>query len=172
MLLRLARAARVHRIDSQITSYQESLMPKPETMTHKVVENRLMICVHNAKAPKQSEWAAYVEDLRRLPLEQACQIVLTTGGAPSASQRKDITDLTTGRQHRVAVVTPSAMVRGVVTALNWFNPKVQAFPPERARAAFDYLAVNEMDTRMLFMELRLLCEALGDIPKEAIPVAM
>ena len=146
-------------------------MPKPETMTHKVVENRLMICVHNAKAPNQREWSEYVNALKKLQLDKACQIVFTTGGAPSASQRKDITDLTTGRHHKVAVVTPSTIVRGVVTALNWFNPDVTAFAPDGMRAAFEYLGVSGMDVRMILLELRVLCESLGDIPTAAIPIA-
>lgn len=146
-------------------------MTKLETMTHKVIGNRLMICVHNAKAPKESEWQAYVDDLRKLPLDQACQFVYTLGGAPSPSQRKEITDLTTGKKHRVAVVTPSAMVRGICTALSWFNSNVQAFAPERTGAAFEYLGVTANDIRMLSLELRVLCEALGDVPPQAIPVS-
>ena len=44
-----------------------------------------------------------------------------------------------GKSVPVAVVTPSKMTRGVVTALSWFNDKIKAFQPAEFPQALKHL---------------------------------
>jgi hypothetical protein len=65
---------------------------------------------------------------------------------PSARQRKMLTyefadAIGLAAQRRVAVLTDSAMVRGTVTAINWFaRQKLIALSPEEVERALDWLA--------------------------------
>jgi hypothetical protein len=83
-------------------------------------------------------------------------LVYSLGGSPSATQRTEMTRSLRSRLnvHRTAVVTSSPLVRGVVTAINWFvRPELRspAFAPNELDAAFDYLHLD-MATRTLFRQ--------------------
>ena len=69
------------------------------------------------------------------------QLVATKGGGPTSTQRKYLNDLLAGRHVPVAVMSSSTAVRGVVTALSWFNRKIKAFPPEGLADALTYLEI-------------------------------
>jgi len=65
---------------------------------------------------------------------------------PSASHRKMLTHeyaraVRLDLQRRVALISDSAIVRGAITAINWFTrTNLVAFPPREARHALDWLA--------------------------------
>ena len=54
-------------------------------------------------------------------------LVVTEGGAPDATQRAACRVLFERGALPIAVVTHVQLVRGVVTALGWFNPGIRAF---------------------------------------------
>ncbi|AKF03261.1 hypothetical protein DB32_000410 [Sandaracinus amylolyticus] len=109
------------------------------------------IAIHNATNPNKEEWDAYLAmsdatlraggDLSRFK-----QLVFTDGGGPNAAQRKAALDL--GRPFgswsdvKVAVVSSSMGVRGIVTAFNWLGASLRSFSPSQLDDAFAYLGVS------------------------------
>jgi hypothetical protein len=125
----------------------------------------LMIVAQNAKPPTDEEWDYYIDGLRGLEREKRLHllqsVVFTEGGAPSSAQRGRLNDFLNGRAIRGAVVSPSGLVRGVVTALNWFNPKLKAFKPEQVDEAFRYVGLKESDLPVVWSEFEKLRRKLG-----------
>lgn len=123
------------------------------TMAYDVVGD-LIITVHTESAPSDAEWKGYVEALREVVRTTADyarlrNIVFSDGGAPNSLQRKVVNDIIAGRDPiPVALVSGSALARGVVTALAWFNPKIKAFPPQEADEAYRHLGFSraQIDT--------------------------
>src|SRR5690349_7764752 len=70
-------------------------------------------------------------------------LLWTPTRGPSASQRRMLTEeyaqaVRLDAQGRVALVSSSSLVRGTITAINWFTRKsLVAFAPKDSRHAFD-----------------------------------
>jgi hypothetical protein len=113
-----------------------------KTFTYEMV-GRVVVWVGTAVAPAQAEWDAYLAAVRThvklfpLPLS----FVYTQGAGPTAMQRKQLT-ATIPTKTRVAVITRSAMERGIVTALSWFVPEFKSFAPGEEVASFDHLGLT------------------------------
>lgn len=110
------------------------------TMQFRAVED-VFVVVHKADPPTEQEWEEYVDYCIALP--QSCNktLVLTLGGGPNAKQRNALQKrFLVEHPMTVAVMTDSTMVRGIVTALNWFNPKAKAFPYANGTGVPDALA--------------------------------
>ena len=137
-------------------------------MVTKVV-GELQIVIHTAEAPDATEWKAYMRDFMSVPPERLRTIVFTDGGGPNAPQRKDVNDYLKGRTTTAAIVTPSTMTRGVVTALAWFNPKIRAFAPDRIDEAFKYLGFGSKEIQTLWAEVHAMRVMLGHDDLKAIP---
>jgi hypothetical protein len=88
--------------------------------------------------------------------------VVTAGGAPSAMQRRGLTDAFGGRPCQTAIITGDAVSRGVVTAISWFNPSIRGFAPSAMRAAEDYLALSAQMRVTVRLELQNLVVAVPD----------
>jgi hypothetical protein len=101
----------------------------------------LMIAVYNENPPTNTEHLEVLSVFRSLDLERTRCLTVTKGGAPTAAQRKDLTEALGGRQFRSAVVTNAHFVRGIVTALSWFNSEIRAFSKEQMQDALKYLDV-------------------------------
>ena len=123
----------------------------------------LFLVVHRAAPPSDSEWSAYLATWKGIDMARSRTLVFTDGGGPSTIQRKRANDLLRGQESTTAVVTSSALVRGIVVSLSWFNPKIRAFSPEEGVAAFRYLSVHEPDAIAgLWRKAEDLRERLGD----------
>jgi hypothetical protein len=68
-------------------------------------------------------------------------LVVTDGENPSAAQRESL-NARFPLKVRAAVVTSSAVARGVVTIFSWFNPLIRGFTPSDFNAALTYLNVD------------------------------
>lgn len=113
-----------------------------KTMTYQKVGN-FIVLLHGTVQPTDEEWNRYVAEY-----EYQSVLVVTEGGAPSATQRSvllkrmDVFKAKGLRPPRGAIVTASTFVRGVMTALSWFYRDVYAaFAPERLDDAMMYLGV-------------------------------
>lgn len=111
--------------------------------------NQFTVAVHTKNSPNDDEWdeyltahAPYIE--RGVAMRV---LVVTEGGAPTALQRMKMNDLVADWMRRnpdcirTAIITRSAFVRGVVTAIGWFRPIARAFGPDHLEQALAYLEV-------------------------------
>lgn len=121
----------------------------------------LMILVHTTRPPKDAEWDAYYAELVKQDPKTLRSIAFTDGGAPNGAQRKQVNDFLRGQASRGAVVTASTMVRGVVTALSWFNAQMKAFSPSELDAALVHLGVHPDEMERVHREIQALRKKLG-----------
>jgi hypothetical protein len=109
-------------------------------------EGRVIVVAHTAAAPSLEEWSGYAREvealLSRSNPDDVRTVVFTDGGGPDAEQRRKLTEVRGWNVVRVAVVTQSLAVRGIVTAFSWFNPRIKAFLPVAVGAAFRYLGLS------------------------------
>jgi hypothetical protein len=114
----------------------------PKNMVFAWVGN-VLIAVHGTDAPSEEEWRPYCASLKASrDLARVRTLAVTHSGAPTAAQRREMNDLLGGRPGLGAVLSTSAMVRGVVTAFSWFNPQIKAFSPAEQNEAFKHLKLT------------------------------
>jgi hypothetical protein len=130
----------------------------------------VLLCVHTAAAPTKEEWEAYIEYCLQLPRSVNKTAVFTAGGGPDAAQRKSLQDRYLDKQkahnkeYLVAVLTDSAFVRGIVKALNWFNPYADSFPYDKGSgvpAALKHLRIDGAAAGRIALELEKMRRELG-----------
>ena len=110
----------------------------PKTLAFRTVDNKgSVFVVVGPTTPAESEWNLLVEAHRRERHQRT--LVVTAGGGPTAAQRKAILDVSGGKGLPAAILTDSVMVRGIVTALSWFVPRVRAYPPDDLQGALAHL---------------------------------
>lgn len=104
----------------------------------------VLIC--SSKPPTDEDWDGYLRFLREhlTPTMQPRTLVWSEGGAPSANQRQRLNAITGpfSKTSKIAVMTTSPIVRGVVGALSWFNSHYRAFPPNDLELAIGFLDVT------------------------------
>jgi hypothetical protein len=101
----------------------------------------IVLAVHGEHAPSDVEWDAYMR-MSTAPGIRGL-LVLSEGGGPSARQRTSIARFPHLKPLPTAIVTSSAAVRGVVTAIWWLGKNIRAFRPEELDHAFQYLGIGE-----------------------------
>jgi hypothetical protein len=129
----------------------------------------LMILIHTSRPPSGAEWAEYIRALSAHDPTKLRTLVFTDGGAPNSPQRKEVNDVLGGRASRGAIVSASAIVRGAVMALSWFNPLIRAFPPTELEDALRYLSVPAEELPVVWDEVRRLRDVLGDPALKCVP---
>lgn len=86
-------------------------------------------------------------------------VVISLGGGPSAKQRKQLMDVSGGRAAKIpcAIMTESAVVRGITTAISWFVPEVRSFRLDELEEALAYLRITTpvAEVKKVIDELRL-----------------
>jgi hypothetical protein len=126
-------------------------------------EGESMIVLHTATPPSDDEWAAWISALRKLPRRRLKLLIFTDGGAPNTLQRGTFLDHLADAQPPIAFVSNVPAVRGVVTALSWFNRNVKLFSPAQLREAFAHLNLTEEQGRALFSTAQRATAELGTI---------
>jgi hypothetical protein len=136
-----------------------------KNIAYKIIGN-VNVAVHGESSPSDAEWKEYTEAVR-VELEKGLDpaamrtLVFSDGGGPSAAQRKRINDILNGRTTPVALVSSSGMMRGVVTALQWFNPEMRTFSPDEVVDALKFLKVPESQYELIWKETQKLVLTLG-----------
>ena len=108
------------------------------------------VAVHGTVAPHDEEWQEYLDDIINHVHRARGVVVNTTGGGPTAAQRRAATDHWNryGSTPRMSIMTPSPIVRGMVTALSWFlGTNIRAFPLDGFEEAGAHLGLSESDIR-------------------------
>jgi hypothetical protein len=115
-------------------------MADAPTMRFSYVD-RVFVGVHTAKNPRPAEWSAHCASIERLRNETRGCLVYTLGGGPSSKQREEMrVAFHEQPAPPTAIMTSSALVRGIITSLNWFlADKIAAFEPAELAAALQYL---------------------------------
>jgi hypothetical protein len=132
---------------------------------------QVVVMAHNSQPLSDEEWeTGYLASIRKMkedaPLFRSGNLVFAEGRGPTPKQRKISNAIYgdgTGYQLRVAVVTESLMVRGAVTALSWFNPRIDAFKPTDWRRAVNHLELKDKHTLVLAAALRELRSKIADV---------
>src|ERR1700759_3207208 len=97
-----------------------------KNVVFKTVGN-VLVAVHGENNITDEEALACQAALRTMDLDRLRILVCTDGGGASAMQRKGLIDAFSGRDVPTAIVTDVRMLRGVITALSWFNKNIRAF---------------------------------------------
>lgn len=115
--------------------------------------------------PTDQEWDSYIRFLRQniVPGVTPRSLVITDGGGPNSAQRTKLTELVSEHsgEVKIAVVTGSAVVRGIFTAMSWFATfNYRAFTPLQLDEALVFLDVSratafEMKAAIIAMRNRL-----------------
>lgn len=143
----------------------------------RLVEN-VVVVVHTSLPPSNDEWNNYIQAVVSAKrayggdLLRCCQLVLTDGGGPNSAQRaaaQKAAAQVNGEAMPVAVVSSSTLVRGIVTAFNWFNMNMKVFSPAEVRAAFEFLRIREQAADAIWLALDAIQDELGIV--ETIQVA-
>ena len=130
-------------------------------MKTEIVDGVLLV-VHGTEAPFDHEWDEYLNQVRLVVATgRPRAIAITEGGAPTLSQRSQLNQILRGTGAIGAVVSDSAFVRGIVTALSWFNRGVRSFAPEEFEFACEHLGLSVPQIRHLGARLNALRDSLG-----------
>jgi hypothetical protein len=101
-----------------------------------------VVLVNGPAPPTDDEWKAYVRDVERWLPDLVGTMIVTDGGGPTSAQRRELKEVFSrnGRASvRTAVLSNSLMVRGIVNALNLFNPGIRVFRPDAVDEALAYI---------------------------------
>ena len=125
-------------------------------MTAMIVERvgELCICVHSAASPSAAEWEGMIDELRHIPMAKLKILAVTDGGGPGTVQRGQLIDFLGGAHPRIAVVSDSIAVRGIVTALSWFTSNTKCFSPSGFTQAYAYLQLSDLSEAALRGKVR------------------
>lgn len=124
-------------------------------------DERRLIMLHDAKDPGTAEWDRYLDDLRGKDVTELGLLVFSDGGAPNAAQRRALNDLLKGRYFARAIVNDSTLVRGVIAAVGWFAPGVQAFRPGEWKQAAAHARFTPEELTALAARVRDMHRRMG-----------
>ena len=108
-----------------------------------------MVVVHGTRAPTDAEWREGLDYTRTVVHAVRGQLVVSAGGGPTPHQRKNLHDLFSKRVDGTpptAVVTSSAIARGIVTAFSWVvKDKIRAFPEKQFAEACAFAGADDTE---------------------------
>jgi len=109
-----------------------------------LAELHLMVLIQGLTPASDSEWNAYLDELRQAFRSGglARSLVVTDGAYPTRSQQNRMTSIVESRAPRVAVVSSSTPLRFVVSILALLNRNVSCFEPTQRGAAFLHLLLS------------------------------
>jgi hypothetical protein len=120
----------------------------------------LLIWVGGDIPPNDKEWTAYTQALGALA-DQARQtkkpffvLVFADAGAPSAAQREQAVKAGAGPPSRTALISTSAVARGVITVFSWFNLSMKSFAPKEIEKALAFLDIPSTEIGPVWSEVR------------------
>jgi hypothetical protein len=121
--------------------------------------NDLLILYYSEKNPTDPEWDAWIACVKQRA--HSAMLIWSDGGAPNPSQRArlvDGTDAGPAPRPPLALLTDSALVRGMMTAFAWLRGRHQpmkAFPQRELDQALAWLGVSFPSGRVQAELMRL-----------------
>jgi hypothetical protein len=121
--------------------------------------DRLYLAVLHGGRPTDDEWTRWVElGVLRNGRDQRV-LVEARGGGPTPKQRRAILAANKA-DARIAIMTESTFVRGIVTAFSWFDITLHAFPLTGHQLAVKFLELSPEEIETAFEVLpRIRAEA-------------
>ena len=136
-------------------------MHSNSSMSWAMYESVLFVA-QRAGIPPAADWSEYAKDAGGVPFTGV--LVVGEGNKLSPTQRADMGRLLRRNGARNAVVTGSAVSRGVMIAVGWLGVKVRAFAPADFNGAFDYLGLPVEHRGEALALIEALRSALGAHP--------
>jgi hypothetical protein len=121
------------------------------------------------KSPSNEDFTIYLQFLQQhlKTGEKARAIAYERFEGISAVQRKLLRDVIVP-DSPVAVLTTSALARGIVTALSWFNKQFKAFSPEDRLSAFRHMGLQPSAADEVWKTIQNLANELdSSLPRQA-----
>jgi hypothetical protein len=119
----------------------------------------ILLCVHADKAPEDAEWDRFVDACAKHPNGRC--LVWTEQAGPTPKQRNRLAERTKNAPLKTAVCLDSTIARGIVTAVSWFNSKIQAFSKSELEAALKYLEVPSTTAQPILTHLKKMRSSLS-----------
>jgi hypothetical protein len=127
-------------------------------------QGEVFVTVHSADPPSDEEWARYLEVSKTHFGSLRASVIITDGGGPNSRQRALLIErYPEFGPVPVAVVSDSAITRGIVTALHWLGKNIRAFRPTDLARAFEYLSVPVAEHEALLHRVAVLRSELRSI---------
>jgi len=122
-------------------------------------DGRLSLVVHGKSSPSSLEWARFLNYNRTLGGRDLRVLVCTYGGGPDGGQRRELAEVIHHVVVPTVIMTNSAMARGIVTALHWFNSSMKVLPINADAEAHRFLRLDPSEAlRALKLRRRLEAE--------------
>jgi hypothetical protein len=121
---------------------------------------RIFVAVLSAH-PTDAEWDRWIEMYLPRKGRDMRVVVESHHSGPDAKQRKKLSDALKGDDCRVAVMTESTFVRGIITALAWLGIPQRGFPVGAHLQAANYLELDERELEQVMRELPRLRREAG-----------
>jgi len=117
---------------------------------------RLSLVVHGKSSPSSLEWLRFLNHNRALGGRDLRVLVCTYGGGPDAGQRRELMEAVGHVTVPTVIMTNSLIARGIVGALNWFNPNIQVLGIDADLAAHRFLGLSSAEsTRAIELRQKL-----------------
>jgi hypothetical protein len=127
--------------------------------------DHIFVGVHTSEDPRDEEWERHCQNIEREGKTLRGLLVYTEGGGPTARHRKRLQRTFENLViPPTAILTDSAMVRGIITSINWFaDNQLAAFAPKDLSGALRYIARDgpALDTDKIVAMLARLAERLS-----------
>ena len=128
-----------------------------------------IVTLHGNLPPAPAEWtkSCALFPLAKTPSDLR-GLIITTGGGPNAQQRKTVSEAHAKsgvkRDAVASVISDSALVRGVITALGWLGTGqgMRAFRFADANTAFAYIGITPEDIPRLLIDLTSAGASIAD----------
>ena len=134
------------------------------------IVDQVLLVVHADVAPSDGDWARLlvVRNANRAKLRNTL-VVAPPRASINAAQRADVAKFMKETGTGVAVLTDSALVRGVAMAVGFLGVKVRAFAPNALTAALDFLMIPESRHAIFIHRVEALRAQLASAARLSIP---
>lgn len=138
-------------------------------------EGRVLVIVHSRRSPTDLEWATFLKEMQTYGQRQELRVVTYShGGGPDGKQRKMATDLNKDPARHdfvmVALLTSSAIMRGMGPALSWFLRNIKIFGLDADAEAHKFLGLSRAESTFALSARRQLEHDLGLVTAQATTV--
>jgi len=118
--------------------------------------DRVLVCAAGHVDLADDEWSTMVGAMDASGRSSMDALIVTDANGPNASQRALLLALPFAKRLRVACVTRSGLVRGMVTALAWACMPIRAFSPDDVDDAATWLDLAGAEKLDAFRQLATL----------------